>query len=66
MRKFVFLASAALATAAFGDWMSTTTTALVASPANGVSGMDPTQIMVGSPNLPTQHFVDYSFVYPSN
>jgi hypothetical protein len=40
MRKFAFVASAAL--------------------------IDPIQIMVGSPNLPTQHFVDYSFVYPSN
>jgi hypothetical protein len=46
-------------------WMSTTTTALVAPPVNG-AGIDPIQIIVGSPNLPTEHFVDYSFVYPSN
>jgi hypothetical protein len=65
MRKFAFIASAALIAAAFGGWMSTTTTALVAPPASG-AGIDPIQIMVGSPNLPTQHFVDYSFVYPSN
>ena len=49
MRKFAFVASAALIAAAFGGWMSTTTTALVAPPANG-AGIDPIQIMVGSPN----------------
>jgi hypothetical protein len=65
MRKFAFIASAALIAVAFGGWMSTTTTALVAPPAGGAE-IDPIQIMVGSPNLPTQHFVDYSFVYPIN
>jgi hypothetical protein len=30
------------------------------------AGIDPIHIMVGSPNLPTQRFVDYSFIYPSN
>jgi hypothetical protein len=65
MRKFAFVASAAFIAAAFGGWMSMTTTALVAPPANG-AGIDPIQIMAGSPNLPTQHFVDYSFIYPSN
>ena len=65
MRNFAFVASAALIAAAFGGWMSTTTTALVAPPANG-AGIDPIQIMVGSPNLPTQHFIDYSFVYASD
>jgi hypothetical protein len=66
MRKFAFVASAAFIAAAFGGgWMSTTTTAFVAPPANG-AGIDPIQIMVGSPNLPTQHFVDYSLIYPSN
>jgi hypothetical protein len=63
MRNFAFVASVALIAAAFGGWMSTTTTALVAPPADG-AGIDPIQII--SPNLPTQHFVDYSFVYPSN
>jgi hypothetical protein len=65
MRKFAFVASVAVIAAAFGGWMSMTTTALVAPPVNG-AGIDPIQIMVGSPNLPTEHFVDYSFVYPSN
>ena len=59
MRKFAF----ALVAAAFGGWMSTTTTALVAPPANS-AGIDPIQIMVGS-HPSTQHFVDYSLVYPS-
>ena len=49
MRKFAFVASVALIAAAFGGWMSMTTTALVAPPANG-AGIDPIQIMVGSPN----------------
>jgi hypothetical protein len=65
MRKFAFVASAASIAAVFGGWMSTTTTALVAPPANG-AGIDPVQIMAGSSNLPTEHFADYSFVYPSN
>ena len=65
MRNFAFVALAALIAAAFGGWMSMTTTALVAPPVNG-AGIDPIQIIVGSPNLPTEHFVDYSFVYPSN
>jgi hypothetical protein len=63
MRKFAFVASAALVAAAFGGWMSTTTTALVAPPANS-AGIDPIQIMVGS-HLSTQHFIDYSLVYLS-
>jgi hypothetical protein len=65
MQKFTFVASAALIAAAFGGWMSTTTTALVAPPVDG-AGINPIQIMVGSPNLPTERFVDYSLVYPSN
>jgi hypothetical protein len=26
--------------------------------------MDPMQMMTGSANLPSEHFVDYSLVYP--
>jgi hypothetical protein len=65
MRKFAFVGSAALIAAAFGGWMSTTTTALIAPPVSS-AGIDTLQIMVGSPNLPTQHFIDYSLVYPGN
>jgi hypothetical protein len=61
MRKCAIVASALLIAAAFGGWMSKTATALVAPPANG-AGIDPIQIMMGSPNLPTEHFVDYSFI----
>ena len=41
MRNFAFVASAALIAAAFGGWMSTTTTALVAPPADGADKCRP-------------------------
>jgi hypothetical protein len=65
MRKFGFVATAGLVAVAFGGWLSTATTARVAPPVNG-GGIDTIQMMASSSNLPTEHFVDYSLVYPSN
>ena len=62
MRKFAFVAMAVLISVALGGWISST--ARVAPPVNGAAGVDPMQIMVGSLNLPAEHFVDYSLVYP--
>lgn len=63
MRKFAFVATAAALTiVAFGGWLSTT--ASVAPPVNGATGIDPMQMMLSSPNLRSEHFVDYSLVYP--
>ena len=65
MRKFGVVATAGLIAAAFGAWISTTTTARVAPPVNG-GGIDTIQMMASSSNLPTEHFIDYSLVYPGN
>jgi hypothetical protein len=63
MRKFAFVATAAaLIIVAFGGWLSTT--ASVAPAVNGATGIDPMQMMLSSPNLRSEHFVDYSLVYP--
>ena len=59
MRKFAFVAMAVLISVALGGWISST-----APPVNGAAGIDPMQIMVGSLNLPAEHFVDYALVYP--
>ena len=60
MRKFYLAAAVAVIAVGFG-WMASTT-ARVAQPASS-AGIDPMQIMTGSANLPTEHFVDYSLVY---
>lgn len=60
MRKFGLAAAVALIAASFG-WMATTT-ARVAPPMSN-AGIAPLQMMTGSPNLPTEQFVDYSLVF---
>ena len=61
MRKFGLAAAAvALIAASFG-WMASTT-ARVAPPVSS-AGIAPLQLMAGSSNLPSEHFVDYSLVF---
>ena len=62
MRKFGLVAAAvALIAASFG-WMASTT-ARIAPPPISNAGITPLQMMAGSSNLPTEHFVDYSLVF---
>lgn len=60
MRKFGLIAAVALIAVSFA-WM-TSTTARVAPPVSN-AGVAPLQMMAGSSNLPTEHFVDYSVVF---
>ena len=62
MRKFVFLASAALILAGFAGWNAATNQASVAAPTKNPR-MDVLPMMSVAENLPTERFVDYSFVY---
>ena len=62
MRKFGFIAAGALIVACFGGWIASTM-ARVAAPASAVA-IAPMQMMAASANLPAEHFVDYSLVYP--
>jgi hypothetical protein len=55
--------AAALIVAGFGGWIAATSQARVAPPMSSAS-IAPMQIMAASTNLPTEHFVDYSLVYP--
>ena len=63
MRKFVFLASTALIlVAGFAGWNAATNQASVAAPTKNPR-MDVLPMMSVAENLPTERFVDYSFVY---
>jgi hypothetical protein len=61
MRKFSLAVAVALIAISFG-WMASTT-ARVAAPPMSNAGIAPLQMMTGSSNLPTEHFVDYSLVF---
>jgi len=63
MRKFGLATAAALIVAGFGGWIAANSQARVAPPTSS-AGVDPMQIMTVSSNLPAEHFVDYSLVYP--
>ena len=60
MRKFGLAATVALIAVSLG-WMASTT-ARVAPPMSS-AGIAPLEMMAGSSNLPTEHFVDYSLVF---
>ena len=62
MRKFGLAAAVALiAVVCFGGWVASNN-ARVAVPASADS-IAPMQMMAASPNLPSEHFVDYSLVF---
>jgi hypothetical protein len=63
MRKFGFIAAGAFIVACFGGWIASTN-ARVAPPASTVS-IAPMQMMAVSANLPAEHFVDYSVIFPN-
>jgi hypothetical protein len=62
MRKFGFVAAAALILAGVGGWIASTTQARVAPPMSSAR-IAPIQMMAVSANLPTEQFVDYSLIY---
>jgi hypothetical protein len=57
-----FAIAAALIVAGVGGWVATTTQARVAAPI-GARGIDPLQLTINARGLPTEEFVDYSFVF---
>jgi hypothetical protein len=63
MRKYGLIAAAVVVGAGFG-WIASMN-ARVAPPMI-MSGrtIEPMNMMAGSTNLPTEHFVDYSLIYP--
>ena len=62
MCKFgLAVAVALIAVLCFSGWIAPNN-ARVAVPASTVS-IAPTQMMAASPNLPSEHFVDYSLVF---
>jgi hypothetical protein len=63
MRKISLTAVAALVIlACVGGWVASTTHARVEAPL-AVGGIDPLQITINARDLPTEHIVDYSFIY---
>ncbi len=64
MRKIgLFAVAAALIVAGVGAWVATTTEARVIAPIGVRAAIDPLQIMMNARNLPTEEFIDYSFVF---
>jgi hypothetical protein len=63
MRKFGLFAVTGLIAAGFAGWVTATPQVRIAAPMNGAQ-IDALQITLASGNLPTQHFVDYSLVFP--
>jgi hypothetical protein len=64
MRKIgLFAVAAALMVASVGAWVATTTQARVIAPIGVRAAIDPLQIMMNARQLPTEEFIDYSFVF---
>jgi hypothetical protein len=62
MRKMsMFAAAAALVLAGIGAWAASTSQARVDIPVE--ARLDPSEMMMNRPDLPTEHYVDYSFVF---
>jgi hypothetical protein len=62
MRKSGFFAVTAVILAGFGGWIAATTQARVAAPTKSAE-IDVLQMMSVAGDLPSERFVDYSFVY---
>ncbi len=64
MRKIrLFAVAAALIVAGVGAWVATTTSARVIAPIGVTGAIDPLQMMMNARELPTEEFIDYSFVF---
>jgi hypothetical protein len=62
MRKFGFFAVTALILAGIGGWVASTSQARIA-PAPIGHQIDVLQMMTSAKAMPTEHVVDYSFVF---
>jgi hypothetical protein len=65
MRKIgLFAVAAALTLVGVGAWVAATTTqARVIAPIGVKVAIDPLQLMTNARGLPTEEFIDYSFVF---
>ncbi len=63
MRNTIIVTAAcAILAASVGAWVATSTTqARVTTPAGDT--LDPSQMMTSAKNVPTEEFVDYTFVF---
>jgi hypothetical protein len=59
----LFAIPAAVILAGIGAWVATTTQARVVAPIGATAAIDPIQLMINAKELPTEEFVDYSFVF---
>ena len=64
MRKFELFAGTALILAVGFGALIASTTRQVAAPSDRIDALKPMKMMAGSANLPSEHFVDYSLIYP--
>jgi len=62
MRKFGFFAVTALTLAGIAGWVASTSQARIAAAPIGRQ-IDALQLMTVTRDLPTEHVVDYSFVF---
>ena len=62
MRKTILFSVAAVLLAGLGGWVASSTHARFEAPVGG-EGIDPSQITMNAPDLPTEEFVDYSLVF---
>jgi hypothetical protein len=60
-KTFAASAAALIVAACIAGWAVSNTQAVVAAPAT--VQIDPFTLMTGAKQLPTEHFVDYSFVF---
>jgi hypothetical protein len=63
MRKFGLVFTALILAVGFGAF-NASTTQQVAAPSDRIDALEPMKMMVGSANLPSEHFVDYSLIFP--
>jgi hypothetical protein len=60
-KRSLFAAAVALIAVGIGAWAASSTQARVDIPVG--PGIDPSQMMMNRPDLPTEHYDDYSFVF---
>ena len=63
MRKFGVAAAVVVVAVGFG-WVASTKARVAAPVAMSGHTIEPMKMMAGSANLPSEHFVDYSLIYP--
>jgi len=63
MRKFGLVAAAVVVGVGLG-WIASTKARVAPPMMMSSHTIEPMKMMAGSANLPTEHFVDYSLIYP--